>query len=174
MRFTVDDLRRDIRYSPIVGVFEWKTGASGRRKGFLAGGVNKETGYISVGYRGRQYKAHVLAWCYMKGEWPDKEIDHIDGDRSNNAWKNLRLADRHQNSFNKKSVCHDDPLDKGISFRKDNGKWQARVYCRGSVWSACYETKEEARAAATAKRKELHKEFANHGIHRYVLEEMAS
>ena len=49
---------------------------------------------------GIQYLAHRLAWLYTHGEWPDDEIDHADGDRSNSRLSNLRVADFEQQSHN--------------------------------------------------------------------------
>ena len=57
------------------------------------------------GYRwdklfGHMFLAHRLIWFYMTGEHPSGEIDHIDGDRLNNRWCNLRHVDAFENSRN--------------------------------------------------------------------------
>ena len=48
-------------------------------------------GYLHIEIDGQDCLAHNLAWLYMTGEWPPGEIEHIDGDKLNNAWANLRL-----------------------------------------------------------------------------------
>ncbi len=51
--------------------------------------------------RGKCYLAHRCIWKLMTGEDPGKlEIDHINGDRTDNSWSNLRLATRQQNMSN--------------------------------------------------------------------------
>lgn len=44
--------------------------------------------------------AHRVAWLWMTGEWPDGDIDHIDGDGHNNRWSNLRCVSRSVNALN--------------------------------------------------------------------------
>ncbi len=41
--------------------------------------------------------AHRIAWALMNGEWPTRLIDHINGDKHDNRWANLRLASPSQN-----------------------------------------------------------------------------
>jgi hypothetical protein len=40
----------------------------------------------------KNYKAHRVVWLLVTGHWPQLEIDHIDGNRSNNRFENLRPA----------------------------------------------------------------------------------
>lgn len=49
------------------------------------------TGYviIDLGEYGR-YFAHDLAYLYMTGEWPKSPIVHLNGDKSDNRWVNLK------------------------------------------------------------------------------------
>lgn len=47
-------------------------------------------GHLLVKIDGDWFKASELAWLFMKGIWPDAEIEHIDGELLNNSWQNLR------------------------------------------------------------------------------------
>ncbi len=68
----------------------------------------------------RTYLIHRLVWQAFKGEIPEGlEIDHIDGNKSNNRLDNLRLVTHQHNTFNSK--C------KGYSFCKRTKKWMARL-----------------------------------------------
>jgi hypothetical protein len=58
-------------------------------------------GYIKVSFKSKKYFAHRLAWFYMTGEWPQREIDHINGIRNDNRWSNLRLVSRAENTQNR-------------------------------------------------------------------------
>ncbi|WP_428999737.1 HNH endonuclease signature motif containing protein [Stenotrophomonas maltophilia] len=47
------------------------------------------------------YRQHRLAWLYMTGQWPSGEIDHINHDRSDNRWHNLRDVSHQANQQNR-------------------------------------------------------------------------
>ncbi len=88
-----------IEYDPETGLFRWKVHQGGRRaKGWFAGA--EEHGYRAISVRGRLQRAHRIAWLLMTGDWPALEIDHIDGDRANNRWSNLREVPHAINSHN--------------------------------------------------------------------------
>lgn len=97
----------------------------------------KKDGYHYVHFNYRTELAHRLAYKIMTGQDP-VEIDHIDGNRSNNKWSNLRNVSRSDNFRNlalKKtntSGCH------GVSFRKRQQKWTAII----NIGS--FDSKEEA------------------------------
>jgi hypothetical protein len=86
----------------------------------------------------------------MLGEWPSEDVDHINGDKADNRWANLRAATTSQNIAN--SRCH--RLNacgfKGV-YRK-YGKWCANVRIKGKlIYLGLFVTREEAAMAyATA------------------------
>src|SRR5690606_3787035 len=57
-------------------------------------------GYLVVYAKGRLFRAHRLAWVLMTGDWPAHDIDHINRNRADNRWANLREATRGQNLRN--------------------------------------------------------------------------
>jgi len=116
-------LKRLVSYDPETGVFAWETAKGGKAIGSPAGSLS-EHGYIRLGLDGRRYMAHRMAWLYMTGCEPDGEIDHIDGDRSNNKWSNLRVATRRQQTHN--AVWPNQLGMRGIREYKP-GKFQARI-----------------------------------------------
>ena len=167
------ELKKWLCYSPLAGVFEWRRSGRGIRAGSLAGAVCKDTSYIQVNLRGKQYRAHHLAWLYMTGKWPECDIDHRDGDRTNNAFSNLREATKSQNQWNAKLSKTSTSGVKGVNFDRPTGKWRATVGIDDKkVHVGLFKTKEEAEEAVKLKRAELHGEFANHGVHGYELEEL--
>jgi len=98
---TASRIREVLNYDPYTGIFTRKKktgckGVVGRPVGNL-----KAHGYISIQIDGHRDYAHRLAWVHMTGRWP-KEIDHINGVRLDNRWKNLRLANRTQNNANRR------------------------------------------------------------------------
>lgn len=170
---TQKELKQWLQYSPLVGTFEWIK--KGRRVQLLslAGAVDRKSGYITIGLRGKTYRAHHLAWLYMTGELPTMDIDHKDGDKTNNAFSNLRLATKSQNCWNSKNFCTSSSGIKGVLYDKNAKKWRAvlSIYNK-KVHIGLFKTKEEAEEAVKAKREEMHGDFANHGVHKYVLEDM--
>lgn len=87
---TAERLRECLSYDPQTGVFVWLSGcASSRHVGKVAGSFDGK-GYRLIKIEQVVAKAHRLAWLYMTGEHPRGEIDHINGDRADNRWANLR------------------------------------------------------------------------------------
>lgn len=95
-------VRFQFEYEEEMGLFMWvhPSPRSHMHSGDVAGSLNGD-GYVHIRFKGVITKGHVLAWLYKKGEWPDHEIDHIDSNRSNNAWTNLRPASYAKNAQNR-------------------------------------------------------------------------
>ncbi len=164
-------LKELLSYSPIVGVFEWRKNRAPVRAGSIAGNV-VDTGYITIGVDYKVYTAHRLAWLYMTGSFPDGEIDHADGDRTNNAWNNLREVSKQQNAMNARIGSNNTSGVKGVLWCRKSGKWRGRICTRGKLTHlGPFNTIEEAAEAVRAARVMLHGEFANHGKHKYEIEE---
>ena len=64
------------------------------------GHIDKHLGYCVVTASGKKYLGHRLAFYYMTGEWPKGDVDHIDHNRANNKWDNLRIVTRQENLKN--------------------------------------------------------------------------
>jgi hypothetical protein len=168
MRATKDDLtakrlREVIDYKPETGEFIWRYPIN---QGIHAG---QQAGYVSQGYRrigidGSTYLAHRLAWLYMTGEWPKEQVDHADGNRGNNAWRNLREATHAENHFNIGIISTNKSGFKGVSWFRKTRKWRARITANGKERTIGYfDTKELAHEAYRKAASELHGQFANFG-----------
>lgn len=141
-----------ITYNKDTGGFAWTISRQGIRKS--VGSINSN-GYLSICINGKRYLGHRLAWYLHYGEWPNKNLDHDDNDRSNNRITNLRLATKSQNQCNRKA--------KGYSFHKSSGRYQARICVNGKEdYLGWFKTKEEAREAYEKALPHYHKEFANY------------
>lgn len=131
------DLREIFQYDPETGNIYWKIRKQRRggftRPGDIAG--TRTEGRIQIKFEGKFYKAHRLAWFLQTGEWPENDIDHEDNNGFNNRWKNLRKATRSQNNRNGNNKLRSDNKSgiRGVSFRKDTGKWHARFYLNGKA-----------------------------------------
>lgn len=88
---TFQRLHQLLHYFPHTGYFMWIASATNGDYNFgdIAGTVNSH-GYRIIGIDNLDYRSGRLAWFYMLGKWPEFEIDHIDGNRLNDMWDNLR------------------------------------------------------------------------------------
>jgi hypothetical protein len=111
-------------YNPETGVFTWKVTKSGWVvKGRPAG--SKTIMAISELVLEEGTTSFLESHFLCTGESPE-EVDHINGDRTDNRACNLRAASRHENCLNK-SVRSDSRTGvKGVSWRPDVKKWSAR------------------------------------------------
>jgi hypothetical protein len=125
---TAEHLRRVLLYDPHTGLWKWKQGGKGRPKepDWWPGTVTSQRKYLSVSVGRLAYYAHRLAFLYMTGEWPKEQVDHIDGDRSNNRWANLREATGSQNKYNTGRRGHNTSGFRGVYHHRDGG-WIARI-----------------------------------------------
>ena len=123
--------------------------------GSIAGGVD-ESGYVRLRVLGIKYKAHRVVWCKHYGEWPDGEIDHINGIKSDNRICNLRIATSQMQMQNRGTLKSNTSGYRGIN-KMSNGTWRARIALfdvRHSL--GCFKTYEEALAARKKAEAELH------------------
>ena len=124
---TVDEVREAFDYDEETGDMIWKIRASSRANiGDAAGYVNRR-GYKYIGYKGKLYRAHRLIWLYVHGSFPPEQIDHIDGNPSNNRISNLRAVSRKENAKNQKLPKNNTSGITGVVWKKNASKWHARI-----------------------------------------------
>ncbi len=85
-----------------------------------------EKGYAKSYFDDRHQSLHNL----IMGECPNKWVDHINGDSSDNRRENLRFATPLQNSLNSRKRSTSSSLYKGVTKRTD-GRYQARIGLNG-------------------------------------------
>ena len=124
---TQTELKEFLRYDPETGVFTWLAPPAYHiRAGDIAGYLN-DRGYIIIGINKKSYRAHRLAWLYMKGVWP-KQIDHDDHVKDNNKWNNLFEATQQENNKNLPISKHNTSGVTGVYWNKARNKWKAYIY----------------------------------------------
>lgn len=154
----VGRVRELLSYDPETGVLTWRV-SRGPAAGTVAGNPNVR-GYVPVMVDGTQFRAHRLAWLLATGDDPGpSEIDHRDGDRSNNRMDNLRLASRVENTRNRKPTGR---YLKGVE-RTPSGRYRAKIYVNHHIHLGMFDTEEEAHAAYVAAAHHHFGEFANVG-----------
>lgn len=124
--------------------------------GKRAGSVHPD-GYWSVYVAGKSRRAHHVVWFLTHGEWP-QQLDHRDGNRSNNCITNLRHASTSENARNRRMPLREFP--QGVSKRGNYNSYQGYVEVDGVKHRRSFRTVEEAHEWVIATRKELHGAFA--------------
>jgi hypothetical protein len=154
-----DELQRIFLYDAETGILTRR--ATGRRAGSL--NVPRNRWIVSV--KGRFHYQHRVIWCMAYGDWPPKEIDHINGDCSDNRLANLRLADSAQNKWNMRQHDRNKSGCTGVEYDKRKKAWVARISVyRRRIYLGKFGTKEEAIAARTAAVTKHRGEFARGGV----------
>lgn len=154
---TAQRLSELLRYEPSDGRFTWIARRGQRvRPGDIAGHVGK-SGYVEIGIDGRAYYGHRLAILAMTGEWPQGHVDHINGNRSDNRWTNLRDADRSVNMQNRRSPTAGNRAGFLGVHAHLSGKFAARIKVgEKNVYLGLFATAEAAHQAYVEAKRRLH------------------
>ena len=156
---TAERARELLDYDGDTGVLTWKTYRCGlAQAGFTAGTINC-FGYRKIVIDRKQYLAHRLAWLISHGDWPEHEIDHINGERDDNRLCNLRDIPRHHNQQNqtKPQASNKKSQYLGVCWLESRKKWQASIWAKGKTkFLGHYDCEHAAHHAYVAAKRRLH------------------
>jgi hypothetical protein len=147
-------MRRLLRHDPDTGKLYWREHRrGGARAGGEAGGPDRD-GYIKLTVNRRSYQAHRIAWLLSYGDWPEGQIDHINGVRTDNRLSNLRDVTNRANHQNQR--CHRNGRLVGAHFHKQHERWMSQIRVKGTnKYLGLYDTEQEAHEAYMAALKEI-------------------
>jgi hypothetical protein len=153
---TAHQLRELLAYDPITGVFTRLARTANSVKVGSVAGSDDGSGYLRICVSGSVQKAHRLAWLYVYGLWPTGDIDHIDGNPSNNRIANLRDVTTSVNMQNQRRARSDNASGfLGVSRVKD--RWRADINTNGkSFYIGLFDSPAVAHAAYIDAKRELH------------------
>jgi HNH endonuclease/AP2 domain len=143
----VEYLRECFDYDPLTGKLTWRVRPrehfssdkewrrwNTRYAGHVSGGFSS-SGYLNVvimvGGRCCCFGSQHIAWTLVTGVWPLVQVDHKNGNRSDNRFKNLREATHAEQTQN---VClrRDSTSGfMGVSWHKLSRKWEAHIRVNG-------------------------------------------
>jgi hypothetical protein len=123
---THKELAERVSYDPDTGILRWKVKPAQRVKIGDAIGTKNSKGYLTSWQQGKAYQTHRLIWLLMKGEWPKGQIDHINGNKADNRWCNLREATQAQNLMNRLRLGRGTSRAAGVYWSKRENKWKAQ------------------------------------------------
>jgi hypothetical protein len=160
----------NLNQQKLLELFEYKNGDLYNKKsrqrakaGELAGSMLKD-GYRQVHLSNKSYKVHRIIFMMQYGYLPP-QIDHINGNRSDNHIENLRPATNATNQYNRKPQKNNTTGHKNIHWCNRSQKYVVSFRIDGKLSSYGYfKDINKAKNVAMQKRIELHQEFANHGF----------
>jgi hypothetical protein len=157
-QITADMVRRLLDYDPDTGVLTWKVRRAGNAlSGSRAGSTKHWNGYRVVTFVGYQRQEHALAWLHYYGKWPDKHLDHINGDRADNRIANLRECSPAENAQNRLADRDNKSGYQGVYRPRGQNTWRAQIKKDGvRHYLGDYPTPQEASAAYKAAKRLLH------------------
>lgn len=170
---TAERLRALLAYEPETGVLTWRERTldtiqnrsaramnawNARYAGTEAFTTGNGKGYLTGKINDRRFRAHRVIWVIATGERPIADIDHINGNRSDNRLVNLREATRSQNNANRKAVG----VSKYLGVCPAGRKWVASIRSDGRRKHLGYfHTEADAARAYDAAAAKTHGDFAN-------------
>jgi hypothetical protein len=160
-----------LEYNAETGEFTWLGDFNAKRVGRRAGTTIGSKGYRTITIKKRRFYEHRIAWYMMTGEDPTGlEIDHINGDKSDNRFVNLRLATCQQNKANCGLTANNTSGFKGVT--KNRAAWVASIMKDHQyVYIGSFKTPEEAAQAYDVKAVEL---FGDYAMTNAQLQEVAA
>lgn len=170
-KITQKRLKEVLDYDPETGVFVWLINRGSVKSGTICS--CKQNGYIVIKIDGIRYYGQRLAWLYMTGKFPELEVDHINGKKNDNRWKNLREASRQQNRWNSNQNSKTNNPYKGVTLYKRLNVWQATIGYNGKrLFLGNFKTPEEAAVAYDIAAEKLFGDYALTNLGNNAVEEV--
>jgi hypothetical protein len=153
--------REFLDYDPETGFVTWREGLGKAKAGQRAGYVRKRDGRRDICFKGRNYIEHVVIWKMYYDRSPVGDIDHINGNPTDNRICNLREATRSQNLANCKIYANNTTGFKGVTFVPKEKKYRASITKnQKTYYLGTFKKKEAAAAAYKRAAKKLFGDFA--------------
>lgn len=174
------ELSKLLRYEPDTGLLFWRERTpdmfeggkypaervahcwNAKYAGQMAFKFKSKSGYLQGSIFDKTYLAHRIVWVVGAGEWPKDQIDHINHDRSDNRWINLRQATSQENHRNRSLSSNNRSGFCGVRFYKQIGKWHTQIRIDGlNKHLGFFDNKTDAITA----RKAANKKYGYHSNH---------
>jgi len=122
---TFQDAIKHFNYNYETGVLKWLVPTAYRVNiGDEAGCINSR-GHLQTMINGRFYQVHRIVWLICTGEFPKNNIDHIDKNKLNNKFSNLRDVTQSENCKNQS--IRSDNKSGTVGIDKIKSGWRAQI-----------------------------------------------
>jgi len=157
--YTPEILAEKLSYDAETGELTWKKCRDSQKIGKKACSLDV-CGYVQINISGKVLKGHRVAWALFHGEWPDGQIDHINGNRSDNRIVNLRVVDNKTNCQNQRNGVRKNATGYiGVHFynRASINKYRAKIWVDGKqIYLGGFETPKLAHEAYVQAKRKYH------------------
>ena len=160
---TQEELKEMLNYDADTGLFTWVKKRNRIKVGGVAGCIDKVNGYRVIRINRNLYRAHRLAFLYMTGKFPTDDTDHINHDRSDNRFVNLRKVTRSENLRNSSLSSNNTSGFTGVYWEKARNKWKVCIKINGKGKHLGYFTDIDDAIACRKKVNIEHGFHENHG-----------
>lgn len=127
---------------------QWNARFARKRAGWERRDKHARTSYRRIRIDGRNYLEHRIVWLHYYGQWPQGEIDHINGDGTDNRIANLREVDRSANMRNQRKRLDNTSGVNGVYWDTRSAKWHAHIRVNGRrFYLGLFENLEDATRA---------------------------
>lgn len=128
--------------------------------GEIAGRI--KGGYRTVKFLRTEWLVHRILWVMRNEQIPDGMlIDHIDGNKINNAPGNMRIVNHKQNNHNRALNKRNISGVSGVTWHKQWKKWAVSVDAYGKKEKAgFFDNLDDAKNAAIALKDKMHGEYS--------------
>lgn len=154
----INTLKSLLSYDKEIGIFTWKVPRRNIRVGDVAGCVNAK-GYRYIGVKEKLYRSNRLVWFYCYGEWPEFQVDHINGDRLDDRIENLRDVPAQGNQQNRRNGNKNSSSKMlGVSWNKLSSKWRAQISIgKTTRHIGMFDSEKDAHSAYMEAKKSIHR-----------------
>lgn len=168
MKPSIEQLRTILKYDPETGALTRLYNSGPGQRIMLvdreAGCVDPSNGVWRVVAFGKRMPKASVCWALQTGKWPEMLIDHIDTNKDNHRFSNLREATYLENSWNHNVRIDSKTQVKGVTLCKSTGRYRADIRIAGKTKNlGRFKTVEEASNAYAAAAKLHFGEFARVG-----------
>ena len=147
----INKIRNEFLYEPDTGFVIKKS--LNRRVGWV-----ERNGYRCVKVANKDIKEHRFIFAFVEGKWPFEDVDHINGNKSDNRWSNLRAVSTSVNMQNQTRAhkCNASGL-LGVTKSSYSSKWRARIRInKKEIYLGLFDDEHEAHKVYLEAKKRLH------------------
>lgn len=142
---------------PVVSAQQWNNRYAGK-----PALITRSQGYLVGKLFNRIHRAHRVIWAMHSGAWPKDQIDHINGERSDNSIANLREVSHGENARNMKLPCNNTSGVIGVFWNGKHQRWTSVITINNETK---YLGEHSNKADAIAARSAAEKKYGFHTNH---------